>query len=202
MRVFVVCFALVLAGCSASPAIPVGSDLYTGGETGIAQPLPPGGVVGVGTVTTQNVGDQPIKILSARFLHVDPDVVPLGFTGVLYRGGVPITDLRYPFEGAVPLEELPELPPRASEPQVVISFGLQVKPGGRGRVLGVAVRYRRGVQVFEQVFKQQFFVCETPTLEVDCPGISMDYETLFGPGSFEEELEKARARLKKAKDGR
>ncbi len=67
----------------------------------------------------------------------------------------------------------------------MISVGVKVRPGGEGKAVGVAVRYRQGEALKEQVFRQQIFVCSVPELVPHCPGHPDDAAVL---GKFEEEV--------------
>jgi hypothetical protein len=164
-----------------------GSALDEGAGGGVLAPLRPGESLSAGVVATQNVSGVPVRLVSARMLRLDPDVELLGFTAHPYGipGGVPITAREWPVPGGQALREFPTLAPRAKALQVVISVGMKVRPGGEGKAVGVAVRYRQGDALKEQVFRQQIFVCSVPELVPHCPG-HPDDAAVFG--SFEDEL--------------
>jgi hypothetical protein len=166
-----------------------GSALDTESEGGILQPLLPGQPVSLGIVGTRNVSRDPIELVGARLLRVDPDVEVLGFGAVAEGPGIPITALEYPlnFPGVVPVDKFPPIGPAPDEhPQVVVTFGLKVRPGGEGKAVGVAVRYRQRGRFKEQVFRQQVFVCTiTSADQHDCPG-HKDPMAVFG--DFDDEV--------------
>jgi hypothetical protein len=164
-----------------------GSALNAGGEGGIFQPLLPGQPLSLGIVRATNVSHDPIQLVSARLLRVDPDVEVLGFGAVPYGPGIPITALEYPVAGVVTLQQLrPLQPAHNDDPQAVVMFGLKVRPGGEGKAVGVAVRYRQRGQLKEQVFRQQVFVCTITSLDQpDCPG-HPDKNAVFG--DFDDEV--------------
>jgi hypothetical protein len=130
-----------------------------------------------------------IQLVRARLLRLDLDVKVLGFGVVPYGPGIPITALEYPlnFPGVVPVEQLPPLlPAHGDDPQVVVTLGLKVRPGGEGKAVGVAVRYRQRGRIKEQVFRQQVFVCTITSLDhPDCPGHA-DQNAVFG--DFKDEV--------------
>jgi hypothetical protein len=184
-----VAVAVLVAGGLVAGRGKGGSALDADGEGGILQPLLPGQPVSLGIVGTRNVSRDPIQLVSARLLHVDPDVEVLGFGAVPDRPGIPITALEYPLNlpGVVPVDKFPLLSPAANEdPQVVVTFGLKVRPGGEGKAVGVAVRYRQGGRLKEQVFRQQVFVCTITSVDEHyCPG-HRDENAVFG--DFDDEV--------------
>jgi len=149
-----------------------GSALEEGAGGGVLAPLRPGEPLSAGVVATQNVSQDPVRLVSARMLRLDPDVELLGFTAHPYGtpGGVPITAREWPVPGGFALRDFPPLAPRANALQVVISVGVKVRPGREGKAVGVAVRYRQGDALKEQVFRQQIFVCSVLELVPHCPG--------------------------------
>jgi hypothetical protein len=174
----------------------MGSALDNPGGGAILQPLAPGTSLAVGVVYVRNASDQPIELVSARLLRLDPDVELLGF-GVLpmgpgpYGSNPPITWLEYPLPGQVPLADYPPVPPAPDEhEQAKIMFGLRVKPHGAGKAVGIEVTYRQGGKLRKQVFEDQVYVCWVPTKEDgDCPGVDdSSYSDVFG--DFEDEVKK------------
>ena len=164
-----------------------GSALDEGAGGGVLAPLRPGEPLSAGVVATQNVSRDPVRLVSARMVRLDPDVELLGFTAHPYGipGGVPLTAREWPVPGGLALRDFPPLTPRAKALQVVISVGMKVRPGGEGKAVGVAVRYRQGEALKEQVFRQQIFVCSVPELVPHCPG-HPDDAAVFG--KFEDEV--------------
>jgi hypothetical protein len=184
--------ALVANALSDSGGIRTGSALDAEGGGGILQPLPPDTPLSLGIVSTRNVSDQPVKLVGARLLRLDPDLDLLGFSALPEeldaRGKLPpITALEYPLPGAVPLSDFPALAPATGEePQVTVMFALTVKPGGAGKAVGVEVQYRQGGKLRKQVFRQQVYVCSVPSLQVgDCPGVEHEQDVF---GEFEDEV--------------
>jgi hypothetical protein len=172
--------------------IPTGSALDAEGEGGIFQPLPPDTPVTLGIVSTMNLSAEPVQLVGARLLRLDPDVRLLGFSAVPYGPdgngvGVPITALEHPLPRAVPLTRFPPLTARAKREQVVVLFALGVRPGGEGMAAGVEVHYRQGGKLRRQVFREQVFVCSVPSLKVDCPG-HHDPNEVFG--DFDDEVKR------------
>jgi hypothetical protein len=164
-----------------------GSALGDGAGGGVLVPLRPGEPLSAGVVATQNVSHDPVHLESARILRLDPDVELLGFTAHPYGipGGVPLTAREWPVPGGLALREFSPLAPNAKALQMVISVGMKVRDGGEGKAVGVAVRYRQGDTLKEQVFRQQIFVCSVPELVPHCPG-HPDGAAVFG--KFEDEL--------------
>ena len=187
------CAALVANALKGDDGIPTGSALDNEGGGGILQPLPPDTPVSLGIVHIRNVSDRPVKLVDARLLRLDPDVELLGFSVLPEEPNAqgdlpPITALEHPLPDAVPLEEFPPVPSAPDEdPQAVVMFALEVKPGGAGKAVGVEVRYRQDGKLRRQVFRQQVYVCWVPTFEGDvkCPGVERE-EDVFG--EFEDEV--------------
>jgi len=113
-----------------------GSALDTQGSGGGAGgPAVPGEPLTFGLVTTKNVSEEPVELISARLLWLDPGLKLLGFAASSgdASGGVAITAREWPLPKSVPLEQFPVLPPRATADQVTIVFALTPSPGARGR---------------------------------------------------------------------
>jgi hypothetical protein len=174
-----------------------GSALENPGGGAIVQPLPPDTPLAVGVVYIRNRSDEPIELVGARLLRVDPQVEPLGF-GVLpmgpgpYGSNPPITWLEYPLPGQVALRDYPPIPPtQDNSDQAKVMFGLRVKPHGAGKAIGIEVTYRQDGKLRKQVFEDQVYVCWVPTKEDgDCPGVDESrYSNIFG--DFEDEVKGA-----------
>ncbi|MGH9011441.1 MAG: hypothetical protein ACRDYF_16585 [Acidimicrobiia bacterium] len=163
-----------------------------GSGGGAGGPLVPGEPLSFGLVTTRNVSGDPVQLVSARLLWLDPGLKLLGFTANPKTAGAPLTAREWPVSNGVPLDEFPPLTPSANNDQVAILFGLTVEPGREGKALGVAVRYRQNGKLKEQLFKVQAFVCAVPALDPkgNCPGHASDFDVAK---DFDEEL-KARRR--------
>ena len=172
--------------------IPTGSALDNKGEGGILQPLPPDTPLALGIVYIENESNDPIELVNARLLRLDPDLELLGF-GVLpmgpgpYGSNPPITWMEYPLPGQIPLPEYPPVPPgEGDDAQAKVMFGLRVKPQGAGKAVGVEVTYRQEGRLRKQVFAEQVYVCWVPKLEgADCPG-PKDTSDFFG--DYEDEV--------------
>jgi hypothetical protein len=184
--------ALTANALSDSGGVRTGSALDNEGGGGILQPLPPATPVSLGIVHAVNVSDQPVELVDARLLRLDPEVELLGFSVLPYGPGPwgvnpPITALEHPLPGAVPLAQFPPLAPATNDdPQAVVMFALAVKPGGAGKAVGVELKYRQGGKLRKQVFRQQVYVCWVPTLrDADCPGVEDEMDVF---GEFEDEV--------------
>ena len=164
-----------------------------GSGGGAGGPVVPGEPLTFGLVTTRNVSDEPVELVSARVLWLDPGVNLLGFAASRGggSGGVAITAREWPLLNSVPLEQFPPLEPNAKSDQVTIVFGLTVEAGREGKALGVVVRYRQNGKVKEQLFKEQAFVCAVQVLDprANCPGHASDFDVAK---DFDEELEARR----------
>jgi hypothetical protein len=164
-----------------------------GSSGGAGGPVVPGEPLTFGLVTTKNVSGEPVELVSARLLWLDPGVKLLGFaagTGGA-SGGVAITAREWPLLDSVPLEQSPPLEPNAKSDQVTIVFGLTVEAGREGKALGVVVRYRQNGKLKEQLFKEQAFVCAVQVLDprATCPGHASNFDVAK---DFDEELETRR----------
>lgn len=173
-----------------------GSALANAGTGGGAGgPLVPGAPLSFGLVTTRNVSRDPVQLVSARVLWLDPGLNLLGLTANngTSTGGVALSAREWPLSGGVPLDQFPPLTPNATDDQVTIVFGLTVEPAREGKALGVVVRYRQNGTLKEQLFKQQAFVCAVPVIDASttCPGHASDFDVAR---DFDEEL---RARQRK-----
>lgn|GEM_PF-4851071 len=157
-----------------------GSALEAGDGGGAGGPLVPGAPLSFGLVTTGNVSDDPVQLLSARLLWLDPGLKLLGFAASRgdATGGVPITAREWPVPNGVALDRFAPLAPHDTLHRVTIVFGLTVEPGREGKALGVVVRYRQNGRSREQLFKQQAFVCAVPVLDpnANCPGHATDFD--------------------------
>jgi hypothetical protein len=164
-----------------------------GGGGGAGGPLVPGEPLSFGLVTTRNVSRDPVQLVSARLLWLDPGLKLLGFTANQgdKTGGVAITAREWPVSNGVPLDQFPPLAPDARNDGVTIVFGLTIEPGRAGKALGVVVRYRQKHKVKEQLFKQQAFVCAVPVVDpkASCPGHGSDFDVAK---DFDEELKARR----------
>ncbi len=69
-----------------------GSALDEGADGGVLAPLRPRESLSAGVVATQNVSRDPVRLVSARMLRLDPDVELLGFTAHPY--GTPLEPRR------------------------------------------------------------------------------------------------------------
>jgi hypothetical protein len=151
-----------------------------GGGGGAGGPVVPGEPLSFGLVTTRNVSRDPVQLLSARLLWLDPGLRLLGFTANKSdgNGGVAITARGWPIGNGVALQDYPPLAPDANQDQVTVVFGLTVDAGHEGKALGVVVRYRQKGKVKEQLFKEQAFVCAVPTVDPNarCPGHGTDFD--------------------------
>ncbi len=147
----------------------------------------PGSQLSAGVVASDNGSQDPVQLESARIPRLDPDVALLGFTAHPYEmpGGVPLTAPGMAGAPAASPSGTSPLARKAKALQVVISVGMKVREGGEGKAVGVAVRYRQGDALKEQVFRQQIFVCSVPELVPHCPG-HPDDAAVFG--KFEDEL--------------
>ncbi|MEW6476276.1 MAG: hypothetical protein AB1679_28790 [Actinomycetota bacterium] len=160
----------------------------------IVQPLPPDTPLSLGIVTITNQSRNPIELVSARLLRLDPDLQLLGFSVLptgpnAYGMNPPITWLEWPLRGAVPLRDYPPIPPAPDDhEQAVVMFGLAVKPEGAGKAVGIEVTYRQNGKLRKQVFEDQVYVCWVPTKDDgDCPGVDESrYSNVFG--DFEDEV--------------
>ena len=172
---------------------PPGSALDDRGGGGAGGPVVPGEPLSFGLVTTRNVSPDPVQLLSARLLWLDPGLKLLGFTANKSdgRGGVAITAREWPVANGMALDEYPPLAPKANADQVTIVFGLTVEPGREGKALGVVVRYRQKGTVREQLFKEQAFLCAVPVVDPkgSCPGHGTDFDVAK---DFDEELKTRR----------
>lgn len=166
-----------------------------GAGGGAGGPLVPGEPLSFGLVTTRNISADPVQLVSARLLWLDPGLKLLGFTANHgdETGGVAISAREWPVSNGVPLAEFPALAPNAKKDQVTIVFGLTVEPGREGKALGVVVRYRQKGKEKEQLFKQQAFVCAVPVVAPDtnCPGHENDFDVAK---DFDEELRARRSK--------
>jgi hypothetical protein len=172
-----------------------GSALDEGGGGGAGGPVVAGAPLSFGLLTTRNVSHDPVQLVSARLLWLDPGLKLLGFSAHSRNGtgGVPITAREWPVANGVALQNFPPLAADAHEDQVTIVFGLTVEPGREGKALGVVVRYRQNGKVKEQLFKEQAFVCAVPVVEpnVSCPGHARDFDVAK---NFDEELKARRSK--------
>lgn len=164
----------------------------------ILQPLPPDTPLALGIVSLTNQGADPIELVKARLLRLDPDLELLGFSVLptgpnAYGTNPPLTWLEYPLQGAVALDDYPPVPPAPDDQeQAVVMFGLRVKPHGAGKAVGIEVTYRQAGKLRKQVFQDQVYVCWVPAKEDrDCPGVDdSKYSDVFG--DFEEEVKEVR----------
>lgn len=184
--------ALVANALFGGRGIPTGSALDAEGGGGILQPLPPNTPLSLGIVRTLNISDQPVELVGARLLRLDPDLELLGFSALPDTPNAqgklpPLTALEHPLPGAVALSEFPPLAPNGKDEQAVVIFALGVKPGGAGKAVGVEVHYRQGGKLQKQVFRQQVHVCWVPSFEgeVNCPGPKNPNDFF---GEFEDEV--------------
>lgn len=165
-----------------------------GGAGGAGGPVVPGATLSFGLVSTKNVSPDPVELISARLLWLDPGLKLLGFAASKgdASGGVAITAREWPLANSVPLDRFPVLEPNAKADQVTIVFGLTAEPNREGKALGVVVRYRQDGKEKEQLFKEQAFVCAVPVVDpqANCPGHDSDFDVAK---DFDEEL-KARRR--------
>lgn len=173
---------------------PKGSALDDrGGGGGAGGPVVPGEPLSFGLVTTRNVSSDPVQLLSARLLWLDPGLKLLGFAASKGdgRGGVAITAREWPIADGVALQAYPPLAPNANADQVTIVFGLTVESGHEGKALGVVVRYRQKGTVKEQLFKVQAFVCAVAVVDPNagCPGHGSDFDVAR---DFDQELKTRR----------
>lgn len=178
-----------------------GSALDNPGGGAIVQPLPPDTPLAVGVVYIRNRSSDPIELVDARLLRVDPEIEPLGF-GVLpmgpgpYGSNPPITWLDYPLPGQVALRDYPPVSPAKDDyEQAKVMFGLRVKPHGAGKAVGIEVRYRQDGKLRRQVFEDQVYVCWVPSKEDgDCPGVDESrYSDVFGDFKDEVKVDKRRS---------
>lgn len=172
--------------------IPTGSALENSGGGGILQPLPPDTPLSLGLASITNRSRDPIQLVEARLLRLDPDLELLGFSVLPtgpndYGSNPPITWLEYPLKGAVPLPDYPPIPPAPDgQEQAVVMFGLRVKPQGAGKAVGIEVTYREKGSLRKQVFEDQVYVCWVPQLkDADCPGPENSLDFF---GDYEDEV--------------
>jgi hypothetical protein len=159
-----------------------GNALHAHGVVGGSGPVAPGDALTFGQIRTWNEGDRPVKLLSARFLRLDPDLESLGFTAIA-DPNAPATAREHPVPGAVSLSEFPPQPP-AQDTQFVVLYSLQVRPGKKGGVAaGVELRYRQGDAVRTQTFPAMAYVCAGDPKTSHC-----DEE--IDLGSYDEEVKK------------
>jgi hypothetical protein len=171
-----------------------GSALATADGGAIVQPLPPDTPLSLGIVSVTNRSAEPVKLVSARLLRLDPQVELLGFSVLptgpnAYGMNPPITWLEWPLRGATPLAEYPAIQPaRDDQEQAVVMFGLRVAPHAAGKAVGVEVTYRQKGKLRKQVFKQLVYVCWVPSVKDDiCPGVDGSrYSDVFG--DFDDEV--------------
>lgn len=155
-----------------------------GGVVGAGGPVLDGDPLTFGLVSTWNQSDEPVELVEARLLRLDPDLELLGFSARPF-GAVPITAREHPVPRSMPLAEFPPQPP-TDEDQFAVLFGLKVRPGGGGgAALGVEVIYRQGRKLRRQQFRTIATICSAPTLKSDCAD-----EMAEGLGDYDDEVKK------------
>lgn len=161
--------------CTLGVLLFLGVIAMSGGDGGIARgnalnnenliggggPAREGEPLTFGLVRTWNQSEEPVELVSARLLRLDPDLRLLGFSA-RPEGGVPVTAREHPVPDAAPLEDFPVQPPaEKDEEQFVVLFGLKIRPGGtEGLAVGVELTYRQGEKLRKQEFPAVAYVCD------------------------------------------